>query len=99
MTTNYVQGSLTTPAVIVGADVHGLGLARSLGRAGIPVFIADTDSRLPGMHSRFVHPFLLTAMSGPALVDGLLALRTRLAVKPMLFLTSDLQVRTVSENQ
>jgi len=93
------QATLSTPAVIVGADADGLGIARSLGRAGVPVILADSDARRPGMHSRYACPFVLSAMSGPGLIDGLLALRTRLDERPVLFVTSDLQVRTVSKCQ
>jgi predicted ATP-grasp superfamily ATP-dependent carboligase len=88
-----------TPVVIVGADADGLGLARCLREANVPIVVCDTDARRPGMHSRYVRPFVLGAMHGPRLIEGLLALRERLDVSPLLFLTSDLQVRTVSEDR
>lgn len=88
-----------TPAVIVGADADCLGIARCLGRAGVPVILAEPDRWRPGMHSRYVRPFVAGALSGPALIDSLLLLRSRLNVTPLLFLTTDLQVRTVSENR
>lgn len=88
-----------TPAVIVGADVCGLGLARSLGRAGVPVFVMDSDARRPAMHSRYVRRFVSAAIEGPGLVDGLLALREQLDGRAVLFLTSDMQVRAVSEHR
>ena len=99
MSTNVTTSALTTPAVIVGANADGLGIARSLGRAGVPVILADSDVRRPGMHSRYACPFVLTAMSGPGLIDGLLALRGTLDARPVLFVTSDLQVRSVSESR
>jgi len=68
--------ALRTPAVIVGADAHGLGMARSLGRAGVPVILADSDAHRPGLHTRFARPYLLPGMSSAALIEGLLALRT-----------------------
>jgi D-aspartate ligase len=88
-----------TPAVIVGADADGLGIARCLGRAGVPVIVADKDRWRPGMHSRYVRPFVAMAMSGPALIDSLLILRSSLNVTPLLFVTTDLQVRTISEHR
>ena len=93
------SAALRTPAVIVGADAHGLGMARSLGRAGVPVILADSDAHRPGLHTRFARPYLLPGISGAALIEGLLALRTNLSVRPILFLTTDLQVGTVSEYQ
>ncbi len=88
-----------TPAVIVGADICGLGLARSLGRAGVPVVVVDSDARRPAMHSRYVRRFISPEIEGPGLVDGLLALSDQLDGRPVLFLTSDLQVRAVSEHR
>jgi D-aspartate ligase len=88
-----------TPAVIVGADADGLGIARSLGKAGVPVIIVDTDARRPGMHSRYARPFVVKTLSGPGLIDGLLALRKSIDQSPLLFLTDDRQVRSVSEHR
>src|SRR5512146_1816644 len=53
----------------------------------------------PGMHSQYVHPYAVKALSGPALVDGLLGLRKLFQERPLLFMTTDLQVRTVSEHR
>ena len=88
-----------TSAVIVGAEADGLGIARSLGRAGVPVIVVDTDARRPGMHSRYARPFVVKDLSGPGLIDGLLALRKSVDHSPLLFLTDDRQVRTVSEQR
>lgn len=88
-----------TPAVIVGADADGLGIARCLGGAGIPIIVAERDRWRPGMHSRYVRPFVALAMSGPALIDSLLLLRASLNVTPLLFLTTDPQVLTISEHR
>jgi len=94
--TRVAPVALSTPAVIVGADADALGIARSLGRAGVPLIVADSDARRPAMHSRYARPLVISAMSGPGLIDSLLALRTRLDERPVLFVTTDLQVRTVS---
>ena len=86
-------------AVIVGADADALGIARSLGRAGVPVIMVDTDVRRPAMHSRYARPFAVKAMSGLGLIDGLLALRASIDHSPLLFLTADRHVRSVSEHR
>jgi len=36
-----------TPAVVLGAGVNGLGVTRSLARAGVPVWLLDTDGQRP----------------------------------------------------
>jgi len=86
-------------AVVVGADACGLGLARSLGVGKMPVVIADTDPRRPGMHSRFARPAVVRYMSGPGLVEDLLAIAASFLCRPALFLTSDAQAATVSEHR
>ena len=41
-------------AIVTGADYRGLGLARSLGRAGIPVVVLAHDDHLLALFSRYV---------------------------------------------
>lgn len=84
------------PAVIVGADLNGLGVAHSLGRAGVPCFLVE-DRWRAAMHSRYVRPFVAKAVSGQEFIDSLLRLRSSLQATPQLFLTTDFHVRTVSE--
>jgi len=47
-------------AVVVGGDYQGLGIARSLGRAGIPVVVLD-DERSISQVSRYVQRFVRVA--------------------------------------
>ena len=50
------SGASTAGAVVVGGDYQGLGIARSLGRAGIPVVVLDDEvsvSRVSRYVSRF----------------------------------------------
>jgi len=88
-----------TAAVIVGADACGLGLARSLAQADIPVVVVDSDARRPALHSRYVWRSISPEIEGLGLVNSLLALSSQLASRPVLFLTSDAQVRTVSQHR
>jgi predicted ATP-grasp superfamily ATP-dependent carboligase len=88
---------VTPPAVVLGADVGGLGIARSLGKAGVPVIVVDDDALRPGMHSRYASRSVIPSSSGPSLIEGLLGLRERLTDRPVLFLRSDAQVRVISE--
>ena len=85
--------------VIAGADIAALGMSRSLSMEGIPVIVVDRDPMLPGMHSRSAKPYLVRDIVGPTLIDGLLALRARLDHRPLLFLRSDAQVRTISADR
>jgi D-aspartate ligase len=84
------------PAVVVGADINGLGVVRSLAREQVPVFLVDTDRSHPSMRTRYARKITFPALAGPALVGSLLALRERFACDPVLFLTQEATVEAVS---
>ena len=86
------------PAVVVGAGINGLGVARSLARMRVPVWMVDSDARQPGMHTRAARPWVIAAMQGEALVEGLRSLvPSRLSnSRPVLVLTQEESVKTVS---
>ena len=91
------SGAQDIPAVVVGAaGACGLGLVRSLGRAGVPVVLLDTDRAAPAMHSRYGRKVLIPALSGPPLVKELLALRAGMRGSPVLFVTDDEAALTLS---
>lgn len=87
-----------TPAVVLGAGINGLGVARSLARACVPVWLLDSDARRPEMHTRAAKPLAIASMHGPALIDELVRLgTTRFAgVRPVLLLTQEESVKLVS---
>ena len=97
--THRSQLAPKTSAVVVGAEADGLGVARSLGKGRVPVILVDKDVRRPAMYSRYVRPFVVGALAGQPLIDGLLELRKQLDHTPLLFLTADPQVRTISEHR
>lgn len=85
------------PAVVVGGEVNGLGVVRSLARGGVPIVVADTTRRHAGMWSRFARQCVFEHLSGKPFVDELLALQAGLGVRPVLILTDEMSVHTVSE--
>lgn len=90
-----------TPAVVLGAGINGLGVARSLARARIPVWLLDSDERRPEMRTRVARPLAIPAMHGEALVGTLERLGTTRfsGVRPVLLLTQEESVKTVSEHR
>jgi D-aspartate ligase len=52
-TSQITIGDTTPGAIVIGGDYQGLGIARSLGRRGIDVFVLD-DERSISRHSRYV---------------------------------------------
>ncbi|MEO6923435.1 MAG: hypothetical protein ABI142_06385 [Bryocella sp.] len=89
---------IDTPAVVVGAGANGLGVARSLARARVPVWLLDSDARRPEMRTRAAKPLTLRSLHGDALVEELVRLAAThfSGLRPVLFLTQEESVKTVS---
>jgi predicted ATP-grasp superfamily ATP-dependent carboligase len=85
------------PAVVVGADINGLGVVRSLARKGVPTWLLDCDPKHPTMRTRHAAKVAVPALGGAALIEALLRLRGRFAANPVLFLTREETVAAVSE--
>ncbi len=92
---------IDTPAVVLGAGVNGLGVARSLKRARVPVWLLDSDERRPEMHTRAAKPLKIGTLHGDALIEELVRLgTTRFAgVRPVLLLTQEESVKFVSRHR
>lgn len=90
-----------TPAVVLGAGINGLGVARSLARAGVSAWLLDADGHRFEMRTRAARSLTLTDMHGPALIDELVRLgTTRFAgVRPVLLLTQEESVKLVSRER
>lgn len=93
--------TVETSAVVVGAGVNGLGVARSLKRAGVPAWLLDADPRRPEMHTRAAKPLPIAALHGETLIEELLRLgTTRFAgLRPVLLLTQEESVKAVSHHR
>jgi D-aspartate ligase len=83
-------------AVVVGINLNGLGVVRSLAHAGVPILILDHDLCTPEAATRFGRKARVRALSGPEFIADLLALRAELETTPVLILTQEESVATVS---
>jgi predicted ATP-grasp superfamily ATP-dependent carboligase len=83
-------------ALILGGDVNGLGVARSLGQAGVPMMLLDTDPARPTMQTRHGGKSKIPALSGEDFVTHMIALSDRFAAKPVLIPTQEATVATLS---
>jgi D-aspartate ligase len=88
-----------TPAVVVGADLNGLGVARSLARKGVPVWLADLDRTHPTMRTRCATTVAIASLGGAAVIDALIWLRDRFDTDPVLFLTREDTVAAVARDR
>lgn len=61
----------STPAIIVGAGINGLGVLRSLAHAGVPVVVVDSSPDAPAMRSRYGRKHVFRE-EGPDSIVGVL---------------------------
>jgi D-aspartate ligase len=87
---------VSVPAVVVGADINGLGVVRSLARERVPIYLATRTWSDSSIWTRFGTKVLFRSLSGPVVIDELLELRRRFGVDPVLFLTQEDTVEAVS---
>jgi D-aspartate ligase len=93
-----ISSDSSVPAVVVGAaGPCGLGVVRSLGRANIPVILADPNPAEPAMHTRLAHKHVISALAGRPLIEDLLTLSDMVGRPSVLFLTNDEAALAVSE--
>ncbi len=88
-------------AFILTMTANGLGIARTLGRRGIPVVGVDSKPELPGLHSRFVKPLICPDMvkDPEGVLDLLLKEGEKLNERGVLFPASDAAVLFMSRNR
>ena len=91
-----------TPAVILRSGHHGgLGIVRSLGRLGVPVYCVDANYWEPAFSSRYCRGrFVLNIESAAAAqsVPALLEIGQKLAGRPILIPTTDRAAIWVAEH-
>jgi len=90
-------------ALVVGAGLNGLGVIRSLARAGVAVDLAGADPGGPGMSSRYGRKHRLSSSHGTALKEDLLRIAEREGwqgeARPVLFLTEEESVASLRRDQ
>jgi len=93
--------TIAVPAVVLGSGANGLGVARSLVHARVPVWLLDTDPRRPEMYTRAARPLAIKALQGDGLIEELERLARTLFrdTPPVLFLTQEETVKTVSQQR
>ena len=87
------------PAVVVGGNLNSLGVVRSLARNHIPTYVMSTGRNCPAAWSRHAKFVRAQSLQGDALIGALLALARQLSCRPVLILTQDASVHTVSAHR
>ncbi|UCV26666.1 carboxylate--amine ligase [Ferribacterium limneticum] len=89
---------INAKAVVVGSGLNALGIVRSLAKAGIPVVVFGDDEDA-AMHTRLARRHRIDSTGGDSVIDALVAFGKSESVKPVLFLTEEKSVTTVSERR
>lgn len=82
----------SVPVVVIAPGYHGHGIARSLGRLGVPMFGVHADTRSPAARSRYWrknYAWDLAKASPEESVDWLLRLSRTIGMRPILIPTDD----------
>jgi predicted ATP-grasp superfamily ATP-dependent carboligase len=101
ITSNLVFGSSVwrAPAVVIGGELNGLGVCRSLAVGGMSVWVVDCKRSNPALWSRYAHPVLTDALHGPGFVAFLRDLQSWIGEPPFLLVTDELALLTISEHR
>lgn len=96
---SYSNTQVSASAIVLGGGLNALGVVRSLGQAGVPVCVLDTDPRSPAMRSRYGQARVVCSLEGLELMTELQRLAGDLGSKALLFLTEEKSVETVSAHR
>jgi D-aspartate ligase len=88
-----------TPAVVIGGELNGLGVCRSLALGGTPVWVVDCKRSNPALWSRYTHPVLTDTLHGPGFMRFLRDLQGRIGEPPFLVVTDEPALLTISEHR
>src|SRR5438105_6742262 len=86
-------------AVVAGLDVNGLGVVRALASAAVPVVGLDTELKKPTATTRHAIKLQVASLSGDEFIAELIRVRTLFGSSPVLLLTQEASVRTLSDTR
>jgi len=86
-------------AVIVGSELNGLGVVRSVAHEQVPIVAVDTLGTRAALWSRYARRRLVRSFTGRAFVEDMVRLGKEFDRPPVLLLTAEDAVHAVSENR
>jgi D-aspartate ligase len=93
------SGVTRPPAIIIGFELNGLGVARSLARAGIDAIALSSPNWNPAFSTNAAKVIRLGEWSENGLLEGLRKLSTELTSRSPIMITKDEAVLWVSNNR
>lgn len=85
-------------AVVVGGGLNALGIVRSLACKSIPILLV-TSGNGPAVRSRYSQKYLVEQTEGESLIAALKSIGRSLPLKPVLYLTQEKSVASVSQRR
>jgi D-aspartate ligase len=87
------------PVIVVGGSLNSLGVVRSLSHQNppLPIIVLETTRACPCAWSRLCRFMLVPTLEGRPLIDALLNLTSQFKERPVLILTDDRAVQTISD--
>lgn len=94
-----MKNTKQAPAVVTYMSYAGLGIVRSLGRKGIPVYAVDSDPRKVGMQSKYCTPLVCPDIneSEEKFIQFIVDIGKKFEQKAVLYPTGDKMVLTFSK--
>lgn len=86
-------------AIVVGGELNALGVCRSLAPSGVPTYVIDRKRLNAAMWCRYANPVPVRALHGAALVEALRSLQRRTGGRPVLVVTDEMALLTISEHR
>ena len=99
MLSDIASSDRRVPALVIGGELNGLGVCRSLAIGGMPVWVVDCKRANPALWSRCAHPVLTDTLHGPRFISFLRDLQNRIGEPPVLVITDELALLTISEHR
>jgi D-aspartate ligase len=98
MSSAYVSDNRVA-AVIIGGELNGLGVVRSIARQRLPIVAVDIHSSRAALWSRHARSRVIRSFTGPEFVEDMIELGKQFDHPPVLILTAEEAVPSVSENR
>lgn len=87
------------PAIVVGASLNGLGVVRSLHKAGVEVHLVTDDLQQSTARTRLAQCWSVPSLGNESLIEALIDITNQIGRTPVLFLTQEAGVGIVSRHR
>ena len=91
--------NVNVPVIIVGFSLNGLGIVRSLAPSGVKCFILYDQPEDPCLKTKYGEKIRVSGISAEDILPAIKKIKEATGEKPVLFLTNDFTVDSISRNR